>query len=281
MSARLIAARRDDAPSPCNCGMLAELVDYMNERIDRLGQGVAEPHFSAQSARFVVRGSQVEAEVGPFTLRTETRRLAPIVAPGRVAGWYSALRVTTPSGRELSAESLLRLQTSDAAVVAMDRLYRALHMLNHLGCAREDVDLWVHVSLRHVLAIEGRHGAFFEDLLKRCGLGPERIVLIAPLLPADDADFPRLALALDEYASRGFRLALDVVAPTVEAARALALLAPAFVRVRKRDLEALRALEQRTPALVRELGGYAGSTPRFAETDLIEMYDGPRPVFLS
>ncbi len=281
MSAHLVAARREEAPSPCNCGMLAELVDYMNERIDRLGQGVAEPHFSAQSARFVVRGALVEAEVGPFTLRTETRRLAPIVAPGRVAGWYSALRVTTPSGRELSAESLLRLQTSDAAVVAMDRLYRALHMLNHLGCAREDADLWVHVSLRHMLAIEGRHGAFFEELLGRCGLGPERIVLIAPLLPADDADFPRLAFALREYASRGFRIALDLVAPTPEVARALALLAPTFVRIRERELAALRTLDQRTPALLRELGGRAGAAPRFVEADLIETCDGRRPVFLS
>ncbi|MGE3774765.1 MAG: hypothetical protein AB7I32_17705 [Gammaproteobacteria bacterium] len=261
--------------------MLAELVDYLNDRIDRLGESVGEPHFSAQAARLVLRGSRVEAEVGPFLLRTEAHRLAPVVAPSRDGGWYSALSVVTQSGRALNAETLLRLQASDAAAVAMDRLFRVLHMINHLGCAREHTDLWVHTSLRHVLAVEGRHGAFFEELLKRCGLGAERIVLIVPLLPADDADFARLALACGEYASRGFRLALDVGVPTSDSVRALAALQPDFVRVRERDLAALRALGLCTRALVRDLGRVAASAPPFGATDLIEMYDRRRPVFLS
>ncbi|HMM76857.1 MAG TPA: hypothetical protein PJ986_14190 [Gammaproteobacteria bacterium] len=281
MSPRPVSLRRAPAPAPCNCDGLAELVDYLNDRIDRLGAGVGEPHFSAQAARLVLRGPRVETEVGPFLLRTEAHRLAPVIAPSRIGGWYSALSVVTRSGRALDAETPLRLQASDAAAVAMDRLYRVLHMINHLGCARERTDLWVHTSLRHVLAVEGRHGAFFEELLKRCGLGAERIVLIVPLLPADDADFARLAQACDEYASRGFRLALDLGVPTPDTARALAILEPDFVRVRERDLAALRALGVHTRALVRDLGRVAASAPPFAATDLIEMYERHKPVFLS
>jgi len=281
MSARNLSLRRVATPAPCDCKLVTELVDYLNDRIDRLGDGVGEPHFSAQSARLLLRGARVEAEVGPFVLRTEAHRIAPVVAPGLVDGWYSALSVTTRSGRPLNAETLLRLQVSDAAAVAMDRLYRVLHMINHLGCGRERLDLWVHTSLRHVLAVEGRHGAFFEELLKRCGLGPERIVLIVPLLAVEDADFARLATACGEYASRGFRLALDVDVPTRRSVEAIAALAPDYLRVRERDLAALRALGAATRALVRDLGRVAASAPPFGASDLIEMYDSRRPVFLS
>ncbi len=281
MNARLHVASRQPVPQPCNCSVLSDLVDYMNEHLDRLGQGVGEPHFSAQSARLVVRGTRVEADVGPFLLRVETHRVAPVTAPGQATGYYSALRVSTQSGRELAADMLLRLQPSDAAAVAMDRLYRVLHMLNHLGCAREDRDLWVHTSLRHVLAVEGRHGAFFEDVLQRCGLGASRIVLIVPLLPTDDIDFSRLLQACREYRSRGFRLALDVQAPDTTVPAALAAIAPHYVRVRERHLALLRETGVTQPALVRDLGRAARAVPAFGAQDLIELYDSQRPVFLA
>lgn len=280
MSARLLDKARTPVASPCDCEMLSELVDYMNSQIDRLGTGVGEPFFSAQSGRLIVRGGRVEAEVGPFTLRSETHRIAAVTALAQPIGYYSSLRVTTRSGKPLSADSLLRLQPSDAAAVAIDRLYRVMHMLNHLGCAREHLDLWVHASLRHVLAVEGRHGAFFEDVLKRCGLGAERIVLIVPVLAPTDPDFARLAQAYAEYGSRGFRLALDLMSRDAGLLAAVRYLRPPHVRVREHDLAALRAAGIDVPALVRDLGRHATSETPFAASDCIELFDRHNLVFL-
>ena len=136
----------------------------------------------------------------------------------------------------------------------------------------------MHTSLRHVLAVEHGHGAFFEDLLLRCGLGPDRIVLIGAALPFGNPDFPRLVEAYAAYSSRGFRLAIDLPAPPdAEGLAALALLAPAWLRVRRRDIATLRAHGVQTPMLVRDPGrGPRGDL--IAAGDLLEFAD--YPVFL-
>lgn len=280
VSAHLLDTNDRRIVSPCDCSMLHELVDYMNGQMDRLGSRVGEPWFSAQSSQLAVRGERVEAAVGPFTLRSETHRITSVTALAQPVGYYSTLRASTQSGRPLSADSLLRLQPSDAAAVAMDRLFRVLHMLNHLGCAREHLDLWVHTSLRHVLAVEARHGAFFEDVLKRCGLGAERIVMIVPALPVADRDFARLTQAYREYSVCGFRLALDLPSLDMDVLAAVHRIDPAFVRVRERDLPALRTAGLRTPALVRDLGRHVGGETPFDASDYIELYDSQKLVFL-
>ena len=262
----------------CNCAALEELLDYLNSHLPLLGGRQLERYFSAQSGRLVQRGNRIEAEVGPFLLRSEHRRIVPVTAPSTTLAWRRVLRAVTRSGRAVSADALLRLQPDEAAAIAMDRLLRTLHMLNHLACATNAQDLWVHTSLRHVLAVERGHGEFFEDLLRRCGLGPDRIVLIAPLLPPDDPDFGRLVAAYAGYVSRGFRIALELpVLPDHDALAALSLVEASWLRVRQHDIEPLRARGVRIPLLLRApgrptAGGHLGPH------DLLEVAD--YPVFL-
>jgi len=264
--------------SPCNVAALEDLLDYLNSHLPLLGGSKLERHFSARSGRLVQRGSRIEAEVGPFLLRSEQRRIATVSSPAATFAWHRVLRATTRSGHAISADALLRLQPSEDAATAMDRLLRTLHMLNHLACATVDQDLLVHISLRHVLAVERGHGAFFEDLLRRCGLGPDRIVLVGAALPADNADYCRLVEAYAGYASRGFRIAIDLLAqPDAESLAALGPLTPAWLRVRQRDIAALRAHGVLTPLLVRGPGRVVHGESLSAG-DLLELAD--YPVFL-
>ena len=127
--------RRPVEVSPCDCAALEDLIDYLNAHLPLLGGGRFERYFSAQSGRLVQRGSRIEAEVGPFLLRSEQRRIVSVGLPANTYAWHRVLRASTRSGQAISADALLRLQPSEDAAIAMDRLMRTLHMLNHLACA--------------------------------------------------------------------------------------------------------------------------------------------------
>lgn len=229
------------AVSSASVSALEDIVDYINDHVRQLASGTAEPGFSAQSAVLEVRGGVVRARIGPFVLGSAPRALVP---PGgsRPHARLAHIAVRLASGRPVAPDILFRLQSTAPALVALDRLCRIVHMLQHLEQQREDEDLWLHVSLRHALAVTQGHGQFFDTLLRRCGLGPARIVLVLPVLPTDDSGFERYAAALANYRAAGYRLALDVREPCRETIRAALLeLRPDWLRLRARDLAHLDA----------------------------------------
>lgn len=266
-------------PQPRHPSALAELVDYVSDHLPTLEPQGAQPVFSARGGRLVLVGDRVEAEVGPFTLGSQRRRLVAAVNPAQSIAWSSTLRVRSHTGREINDETLIRLQTTDTAAVAMDRLCRTLHMLNHLACAREDDDLWVPISLRHLLAVAHDHGAYFEDLLRRCGLGPQRIVLVLPLPVLRETEQRRLLLAVQAYQQRGFRLALAATGLLDDSQTALIeQLAPAALKIHPRDLAVTRS---RLPAVPLLLSPGNGRFPlSVGAADLLELDSEPAAAFL-
>lgn len=238
---------------------LLELVDYINEHMACLAEGTAEPGFSAQSGSLRLRGRQLEAQVGPFVLRSVERSLVAPREGGAVRGYGARVEIRLPSGREITPDMLFRLQSSPPAVVAMDRLCRVLHMLQHLGYGRDGQDLWLHVGLLHVLAVEQRHGEFFENLLRRCGLGPECIVLIMPVVALDDPAYGRLARACANYRERGYRLALDLRGALLDDQRAAAVaLGADWWRVHAREAALLGGALEVEGVLLRGAGASGG-----------------------
>ena len=247
------------APDSVQDSPLLDLVDYINEHMGCLAEGTAEPSFSAQSGALRLRGQHLEAQVGPFVLRSLERRVVAPREAGALRGYGARVQVKLPSGREVAPEILFRLQSSAPAVVAMDRLCRVLHMLQHLERGRDEHDLWLHVGLRHVLAVESGHGEFFENLLRRCGLGPERIVLIMPVVAVGDDAFVRLAEACTSYRERGYRLALDVREPLLNGYREAALtLGADWWRIHARDASALGSQLNAEGLLLRGAGAGGG-----------------------
>lgn len=188
---------------------LLDLIDYVNDQVlPRLDRSASEPWFSARAARFILRQPRIDATVGPFRMASLPRAITGTVQQQPIA-FRRTLWLTTLSGRRLNQDTLIRLQASEEAAVAMDRLCRILHMLNHLAVG-ETTDLWVEVSLRHLLAVQDGHGLFFEDVLRDCGLGADRVVLIVPLPEGLTAgEVSRFSEACSAYAARGFRLAVD------------------------------------------------------------------------
>lgn len=232
MSVQLERARTrsPSVPARCHAAALADVVDYVSDRLGELGAVLHEPWFSAQSGRLQILGDTLEAEVGPFLIRSDTTPLCKAHVPAALFAWSSAINVRTRSGLSVSAEALTRLQATDNAAIALDRLCRILHRLNHLLQGREALDLWVPVGMRHLLAVDAGHGAFFEEILQRCGLGAERIVLqITPGHPSN-AEWIHLQAAIATYRQRGFRFAFAVeAAPDESTLGRLLAIAPDWI----------------------------------------------------
>lgn len=129
---------------------------------------------------------------------------------GRVVGHLASLVATDENGETLDWAAVFAREQAGDAVVGLDRLIRTLHALNFLG-QRRHAGGTLHLAIhhRHLLAVSGGHGLVFEAILKRCGLGPEDIVL--HLTGNAAADPGRLAVAVSGYRERGYQLALEGV----------------------------------------------------------------------
>lgn len=125
---------------------LCEIVDYLNEALVPWSDTAREPMFSAHDARLTIHANRVEAQVGPFVLRTVTRQ---IVSLAGTHGYLASLAVQLATRKAVAPDTLLRLQPSAPAVVAMDRLCRVLHMrsLVPTDASGSRVDLHYEVDL--------------------------------------------------------------------------------------------------------------------------------------
>jgi len=185
---------------------VSQLVDYFNDRI------------RAQEVRYLPedpirsRNGAVEANFGPLRLTSVFQPLVAIASGGRLAVHHQAyLRAIGANHAALPAPEVFASTREAAAIVYLDRLCRKVHMLNFLRQANEDGCLFLHVHARHILGFPHDHGEYFEGLLHRYGLTPERIVIQVDPPGAEDPDgYRRMQAALRNYRRRGYCLAMNV-----------------------------------------------------------------------
>ncbi|MGQ0593673.1 MAG: EAL domain-containing protein [Gammaproteobacteria bacterium] len=185
---------------------VSQLVDYFNDRI------------RTQEVRFLPedpirsRHGAVEANFGPLRLTSVFQPLVAIASGGRPAvGHQAYLRAIGANHEALPAPEVFASTREAAAIVYLDRLCRTVHMLNFLRQATEDGCLFLHVHARHILGVPHDHGGYFESLLHRCGLTPERIAIQVDPPGAEDPDgCRRMQAALRNYRRRGYCTAMNV-----------------------------------------------------------------------
>lgn len=139
------------------------------------------------------------------------------MADERIVGHQAILATRHDDGTELTPEAAYARCATPEAVVCFDRLVRTLHALNFLAQRRYAggyLQLVVHP--RHLLAIQNQHGLVYEAILKRCGLGPEDIVL--EIDGRAVIEHPELEQALNNYRQRGYRIALSHLDPATAGA---------------------------------------------------------------
>ncbi len=178
---------------------LRDLTEYFNQRISE-EQGLAAPPL-------LVRAGQIESRAGGLRLATEFHPIWRANGTSIIMGHDATLRAFPPDTSQTMAAKVFHLADVDE-VVNLDRLCRTIHMLNYLPIAHENGYLFLHVHPRHVLGVKRDHGAYFEEVIFRCGLPPRRVVISVMVSPLYDRQFTLLQQGLKNYQKRGYSTAI-------------------------------------------------------------------------
>jgi EAL domain-containing protein (putative c-di-GMP-specific phosphodiesterase class I) len=178
---------------------LQELVNYFNQRL------VAEQ--SLKTAPLTYANRQVEGRFAGLHLASAFHPIRRAINPDIIVGYDAVLKTTPTDGQKTLAEQAFLTATS-SGVVNLDRLCRTIHMLNYLPISHEHGYLFLHVHPRHILGVKRDHGAYFENIIFRCGLSPSRAVITLLVTPVYDRQFSLLMEGLKNYQQRGYRVAI-------------------------------------------------------------------------
>ena len=183
-----------------------QLVDYFNDRI------------RAEKVRYLpedpirIRNGVVEGRFGATRLQSVFRpRVTMSSGTPRVAGHAASLRAYGNANAVIPAHALFANARDANAVVYLDRLCRLIHTLNYLRQVGETGSLFLHVDTRHVASVPTKHGRYFEQVLERCGLKPDRVVIVySPNGHEDEDSLARARHALQGYRHRDYSVLLDL-----------------------------------------------------------------------
>ncbi|MBS1213868.1 MAG: hypothetical protein H6R26_2485 [Proteobacteria bacterium] len=178
---------------------LHDLVDYFNQRIIE-EQGLKFPPLA-------VRSGQVESRFGDLRLASEFHPIRRASDPAQIVGHDATLQAFEPETSQAMAARVFH-SADVGSIINLDRLCRTIHMLNYLPVAHEDGYLFLHVHPRHVLGVKRDHGAYFEEVIFRCGLSPRRVVITVPVTPLYDRQLTLLFEGLRNYQQRGYGTAI-------------------------------------------------------------------------
>lgn len=177
---------------------LQHLVDTFNERF------IAENNL--ETAPLEYDGHQVHGRFGNLTFTSELKPVRLHASPELITGRDTAPLIFTPAN---SVDTTRLLYSEEMPnIVSLDRLSRTVHMLNYLTLNEDDSSLFLHVHPHHVLTVKKDHGAYFEDIIRRCGLPLRRIVISLTISPVYESQLLLLLERLRNYRERGYSTAV-------------------------------------------------------------------------
>lgn len=178
---------------------LRDLTEYFNQRIGE-EQNLAEPPL-------LLNAGQVESRAGGLRLASEFNPIRRASCPSMIMGHDATLAAFPPETSQSMAAKVFHLADVED-IINLDRLCRTIHMLNYLPMSHEEGYLFLHVHPRHVLGVKRNHGAYFEEVIFRCGLNPRRVVISVAISPLYDRQLILLQQGLKNYQKRGYSTAI-------------------------------------------------------------------------
>lgn len=220
---------------------LQQLVEYFNDRL--------EQEHNAGFRPFILRDGGVHAMFGPICIGSTLKPIRETLRTAHLVGHAAHLSVVPHTAQPLQnqeLENLLALEpaqnTQPESIINFDRLSRAVHMLNYLPQAHLDEVLFLEVDPRHILGVKEDHGAYFEEVIVKCGLQTRNVAITMTVNKIYARYYQTLLKGLQNYQRRGYRLALKFDYHTLEkpAIELIARAAPDFVGLSAQHLERIR-----------------------------------------
>jgi EAL domain-containing protein (putative c-di-GMP-specific phosphodiesterase class I) len=154
---------------------------------------------------FDFKAGQVFGRFGNLTFTSEFRPVRQLSSLDQIRGHDTAPLIFSPSFVE-NSEGFR--DESVPSIVSLDRLTRTVHMLNYLLLDQDSGSLFLHVHPQHILTVKKDHGAYFEDIIRSCGLSLRRIVVSLTLSASQDSNLAVLLDRLRNYRERGYAIAI-------------------------------------------------------------------------
>lgn len=241
---------------------LEQLVEYFNDRLGREHNSIFRPFFLGEG--------KVSGLFGPIRIGSSFEPIRQTLKPTVIIGHKAMISVAHNKNQYLYAneiEAILAnnsVQTTDfESIINFDRLSRTVHMLNYLTLSHFQGVLFLEVDPRHILGIKHDHGAYFEEVIARCGLKTNNVVIVLVVYSQYARYFQELINGLDNYRRRDYQIALkfDYLVEESQAFDLIAKISPNYVSLSARKLEnkvhddTLLAKLQQLKKLVSSTGG--------------------------
>ena len=242
---------------------LQQLVEYFNDRLEQEHSHGFRP--------FMLQHGAVHGWFGPVCLGSSLSPIRETLRTSRIVGHVAQLSIVANRTQPLQAGELdhwLNLPPEPSpdnrsdSIVNFDRLSRTVHMLNYLPQAHLEELLFLDVDPRHILGIKEDHGAYFEEIIVKCGLQTANVAIGLTVNSVYARFFPSLLKGLHNYQRRGYRLALkfDIQALDKATQDLISRAAPDFVGLSAREFDQIRDNQllskiQQLNSLVASIGG--------------------------
>lgn len=124
----------------------------------------------------------------------------------RIVGYEGLLRASLDGGVAVNPGDVFKTAHSEAEIVHLDRLSRALHVHNFSQCP-DDLS-WLFLNIDPQVIVRGKYyGSFFADLLHHFQLPPARVVV--EILEKAIEDESRLSESVEFYRNLRCLVAID------------------------------------------------------------------------
>lgn len=222
---------------------LQQLVEYFNDRLEQEHSHGFRP--------FLLQDGSVSGLFGPIRLGSVLAPVRETLGTSHVVGHIAQLNIAANPIQPLQSSELDNLLNDPLAInpgcgndsiINFDRLSRTVHMLNYLPQSHLDAVLFLDVDPRHILGIKEDHGAYFEEIIVKCGLQTNNVAIGLTLNSAYARFFPSLFKGLQNYQHRGYRLALKLDAHTLDKAtfELVSKTAPDYVGLNAQGLDQVK-----------------------------------------
>ncbi|MEQ1530444.1 MAG: hypothetical protein ABL925_14105 [Methylococcales bacterium] len=220
---------------------LQQLVEYFNDRFGQEHRSSFRP--------FIQGDRQVSGLFGPIKINTCFSPLRQMVKPSVITGYAAKLEVSTDDTPHWYSNNLDNLIAQNNApgndfdsIINFDRLCRTVHMLNYLPYAHLPGLLFLPVDPRHILGVKHDHGAYFQEVITRCGLATQQVVMVLSVNSQNIVYADALIHGLNNYRRHGYQIALkfDFLAQDQQVFQFIETLAPDFVSLSAKHLDQVR-----------------------------------------
>jgi EAL domain-containing protein (putative c-di-GMP-specific phosphodiesterase class I) len=220
---------------------LQHLVEYFNDRFGR------EHHSSFRP--FILEDGAVSGLFGPIRISSIFTPVRETLKPATIIGHTAQISVVPYENQHLNTNDIdnlvihpTRQATDFESIINFDRLCRTVHMLNYLPLSHFQGVLFLEVDPRHILGIKQDHGAYFEEVIIRCGLETKNVVILMAVNNQYARYHHELLNGLENYRRRGYQLALkfDYIALENQVLELIEKLSPNYVCLSARHLNRVR-----------------------------------------